>query len=121
VHRPVPDRASPRQVGNGFGLIQGDVQTTFGLLVVISIGVSASALGARRTPRTFPAALIRKVLLFGFFAWLIGSWRDLTLTVIKGFAALGIKAGGGRMSVERADAAHPRSSSGTGCRWRSSC
>lgn len=86
------------QVGAGFGLIHGDVQATFGALIVISLGLAA-LLWALDENQNVPAALIRKLLLFGVFAWLISSWRDLTLTVIKGFVALGLKAGGGRMSV----------------------
>ncbi|MDG2528252.1 P-type conjugative transfer protein TrbL [Caulobacter endophyticus] len=86
------------QVGSGFGLIQGDVQATFGILMTISLGVSA-LLWALDEHENVPAALVRKILLFGFFAWLISGWRALTLTVVNGFAALGLKAGGGRMTI----------------------
>ncbi|MEH0196295.1 P-type conjugative transfer protein TrbL [Caulobacter sp. CCNWLY153] len=86
------------QVGSGFGLIQGDVQATFGVLMTISLGVSA-LLWALDEHENVPAALVRKILLFGFFAWLISGWKALTLTVINGFAALGLKAGGGALSV----------------------
>ena len=85
------------KVGAGFGLIQGDVQTTFAALIVITLGLSA-LLWAIDENQNVPAALIRKLLLFGFFAWLIGSWHALTLTVVKGFVALGLKAGGGGLS-----------------------
>lgn len=86
------------QVGAGFGLINGDVRTTFAALIVISLGLSA-LLWAIDENDNVPAALIRKLLLFGFFAWLISNWHPLTLTVIKGFTALGLKAGGDRMSL----------------------
>lgn len=86
------------QVGSGFGLIQGDVQTTFGILMIISLGLSA-LLWALDEHQNVPAALVRKILLFGFFAWLISGWKALTLTVINGFAALGLKAGGGALSI----------------------
>ncbi|EJL37874.1 P-type conjugative transfer protein TrbL, partial [Caulobacter sp. AP07] len=86
------------QVGAGFGLINGDVRTTFAALIVISLGLSA-LLWAVDENDNVPAALIRKLLLFGFFAWLISNWHPLTLTVIKGFTALGLKAGGGAMSL----------------------
>ncbi|WP_454718961.1 P-type conjugative transfer protein TrbL [Caulobacter segnis] len=86
------------QVGSGFGLVQGDVQAVFGTLMVISIGLSG-LLWALDETQNVPAALIRKVMLFGFFAWLLASWHDLTLTVVKGFAALGLKAGGGSLSL----------------------
>ncbi|KQV54648.1 P-type conjugative transfer protein TrbL [Caulobacter sp. Root342] len=86
------------QVGSGFGLIQGDVQTTFGIVMIISLGLSA-LLWALDEHQNVPAALVRKILLFGFFAWLISGWKALTLTVINGFAALGLKAGGGALTV----------------------
>lgn len=86
------------QIGSGFGLLQDDVQTVFGLLVVISLGASA-LFWALDESRNVPAALIRKVLFFGLFAWLITGWRSLSLTVVNGFVALGLKAGGGTMSV----------------------
>ncbi|AZS19161.1 P-type conjugative transfer protein TrbL [Caulobacter sp. FWC26] len=86
------------QVGSGFGLIQGDVQTTFGILMIISLGLSA-LLWALDEHQNIPAALVRKILLFGFFAWLISGWKTLALTVVNGFAALGLKAGGGALTV----------------------
>ncbi|MBO9547135.1 P-type conjugative transfer protein TrbL [Caulobacter sp.] len=86
------------QVGTGFGLVQGDVQAVFGTLMVISLGLSA-LLWALDEHQNVPAALIRKILLFGFFAWLISGWHALTLTVVNGFAALGLKAGGGNLGV----------------------
>jgi type IV secretion system protein TrbL len=39
------------------------------------------------------------VLLVGFFAWLVTQWHTLSSTVVNGFAALGLKASGGTMSV----------------------
>jgi type IV secretion system protein TrbL len=45
------------------------------------------------------ASLVRKILLVGFFAFLVAQWPTLTKTVVNGFAALGLKAGGGGMSV----------------------
>uniref|UniRef100_B0T9G2 P-type conjugative transfer protein TrbL n=1 Tax=Caulobacter sp. (strain K31) TaxID=366602 RepID=B0T9G2_CAUSK len=86
------------QVGGGFGLLQGDVQAVFASLVIISLGLSG-LLWALDENENVPAALIRKVLLFGFFAWLITGWHAITQTVVNGFAALGLKAGGGSLSV----------------------
>lgn len=86
------------QIGSGFGLIAGDVQMVFATLAVISLGLSA-LLWALDENQNVSAALIRKILLFGFFAWLITSWRAVSLTVVNGFAALGLKAGGGALGV----------------------
>jgi len=86
------------QVDAGFGLIQGDVSGVLGTLVVISIAVTA-VLWAIDENQNVLASLIRKVLLVGFFAWLVAEWHSLSTTVVNGFAALGLKAGGGTMSV----------------------
>lgn len=85
-------------IDSGFGLIQGDVQGTLALLVVLSLSLSA-LFWALDDDRNVPAALIRKILLFGFFSWLILSWRPLSLTVANGFVALGLKAGGGTIGI----------------------
>ncbi len=86
------------QVDAGFGLIQGDVSATLGTLVVISIVITA-LLWAIDENQNVLASLVRKVLLVGFFAWLVSQWPTLTKTVVNGFAALGLKAGGGAMTV----------------------
>ncbi len=85
-------------IDSGFGLIQGDVQGVLALLVVLSLSLSA-LFWALDDDRNVPAALIRKILLFGFFSWLILSWRPLSLTVANGFVALGLKAGGGTIGI----------------------
>jgi len=86
------------QVDAGFGLIQGDVSAVLGTLVVISIAITA-LLWAIDENQNVLASLVRKVLLVGFFAFLVTEWHSLSTTVVNGFAALGLKAGGGAMSV----------------------
>jgi type IV secretion system protein TrbL len=86
------------QVDAGFGLIQGDVSATLASLVVISIVVTA-VLWAIDENQNVLASLVRKVLLVGFFAFLVAQWPTLTKTIVNGFAALGLKAGGGAMSL----------------------
>jgi type IV secretion system protein TrbL len=86
------------QVDAGFGLIQSDVAGTLGVLVVISIAITA-VLWAIDENQNVLASLVRKVLLVGFFAWLVTQWHSLSTTVVDGFAALGLKAGGGAMSL----------------------
>ncbi len=86
------------QVDAGFGLIQGDVAGTLAALVVISITITA-LLWAIDENQNVLASLVRKVLLVGFFAFLVTQWASLTKTVVNGFAALGLKAGGGAMSL----------------------
>ncbi len=86
------------QVDSGFNLIQGDVSAVLGTLVVISIAATA-ILWAIDENQNVLASLVRKVLLVGFFAWLVTQWHILSSTVVNGFAALGLKAGGGTMTV----------------------
>ena len=86
------------QVDSGFGLISGDVQTVLATLVVISIAITA-ILWAIDENQNVLASLVRKVLLVGFFAWLVSQWHALSQTVIDGFVSLGLKAGGGAMSL----------------------
>jgi type IV secretion system protein TrbL len=86
------------QVDAGFGLIQGDVSGTLASLVVISI-VATAILWAIDENQNVLASLVRKVLLVGFFAFLVAQWPTLTKTIVNGFAALGLKAGGGGMSL----------------------
>ncbi|MBN9318779.1 MAG: P-type conjugative transfer protein TrbL [Caulobacterales bacterium] len=86
------------QVDAGFGLIQGDVSGVLATLVTISIIITA-LLWAIDENQNVLASLVRKVLLVGFFAWLVAQWHALSTTVVNGFAALGLKAGGGAMTV----------------------
>jgi type IV secretion system protein TrbL len=82
------------QIDSGFGVISGDVQTILGTLVVISIVLTALMWAIDETQNVV-GPLIRKVLLVGFFAWLVGSWHSLSVTVVTGFGQLGLRAGGG--------------------------
>ena len=86
------------QVDSGFGLISGDVQTVLATLVVISIVITA-LLWAIDENQNVLASLVRKVLLVGFFAWLVSQWHTLSQTVVEGFVGLGLKAGGGTMAL----------------------
>jgi len=86
------------QVDAGFGLISGDVSGVLATLVTISIVITAILWAIDETQNVL-ASLVRKVLLVGFFAWLVAQWHTLSTTVVNGFAALGLKAGGGAMTV----------------------
>lgn len=82
------------QVGAGFGTIAGDVQGVLATLVVISIVLSAIMWAIDETQNVL-APFVRKILLIGFFAWLVTNWHSLTLVVINGFTKLGLKASNG--------------------------
>jgi type IV secretion system protein TrbL len=61
------------QVDAGFGLIQGDVSATLASLVVISIVITA-LMWAIDENQNVLASLVRKILLVGFFAFLVTQW-----------------------------------------------
>lgn len=82
------------QVGAGFGAISGDVQGVLATLVVISIVLSAIMWAIDETQNVL-APFVRKILLIGFFAWLVTNWHSLSLVVVNGFAKLGLKASNG--------------------------
>jgi type IV secretion system protein TrbL len=82
------------QIDSGFGVISGDVQTILGTLVVISIVLTAIMWAIDETQNVL-GPLVRKILLVGFFAWLVGNWHSLSVTVVTGFGQLGLRAGGG--------------------------
>lgn len=82
------------QVGSGFGAIAGEVQTVLAILVVISITLTAVLWAIDETQNVL-APLVRKILLIGFFSWLVTNWHSLSLTVVNGFAKLGLQASGG--------------------------
>lgn len=85
-------------IDSGFGLIKPDVLNVFGLLIVITIGITA-VFWALDENNNVAAGLFRKTLQIGFFAWLIGDWAGLSKTVVLGFAQLGLQAGGAGVNV----------------------
>ncbi len=85
-------------IDSGFGLIRPDVLNVMSLLIVIAIGLAA-VFWALDENNNVTAALFRKILLIGFFAWLVNDWSGLTKTIVLGFAQLGLKAGGAGVNV----------------------
>ncbi|EQB33556.1 P-type conjugative transfer protein TrbL [Sphingobium ummariense] len=86
-------------IDGGFGLINGDVVGIMAILATIAIGLAAIFWALDENGRV-TSDLFRKTLLFGFFIWIVNDWKGLSWTVVKGFAALGLKAGGGHVSVD---------------------
>lgn len=83
----------------GFGLISSDVTAIFGLLIVISIGITAVYWAIDDTSSIVPA-LFRKILQIGFFIYVVNDWQGLTKTVVLGFIQIGLKAGSSGMSPD---------------------
>lgn len=85
-------------ISSGFGLIQGDVTSVFSILIVIVIGITAVFWAIDENSQVLPQ-LFRKILLVGFFVWVVNDWQGLTSTIIKGFVELGLKAGASGMNA----------------------
>lgn len=82
---------------NGFGLIQGDVSAVLNVLIVLSIVLAGIQwVLAGEAPM---APFFRKVLFVGLFAFLVNNWDYLATVVNQSGAMLGLKAGGGSMSI----------------------
>lgn len=82
---------------SGFGFIQGDVSTVLNALIVISITLSGVQwMLANEAPL---APFFRKVLFVGLFAFLVNNWDHLATVINQSGAMLGLKAGGGSMSM----------------------
>lgn len=85
-------------IDSGFGLINGDVRWLFNLLVMLNIVIAA--LFWAFSDDQMLVHLIRKVLYVGMFAWIIENWSELTGVVAHSFLLLGLKAGGGNVSID---------------------
>jgi type IV secretion system protein TrbL len=82
---------------SGFGLIQGDVGAVLNALIVISIVLAGVQwILAGEAPM---APFFRKVLFIGFFVFLVNNWSYLATVINQSGAMLGLKAGGGAMSM----------------------
>jgi type IV secretion system protein TrbL len=81
----------------GFGLIQGDVSFVLNALIVISITLAgAQWVLAQEAPA---GPFFRKVLFVGLFAFLVNNWEALTGAIHQSGAMLGLRAGGGGLSM----------------------
>ncbi|KAF0180751.1 MAG: trbL [Caulobacteraceae bacterium] len=82
---------------SGFGLIRGDVTFVLNALIVISIVLAGSQWAlAGEAPM---APFFRKVLFIGLFAFLINNWNALATAINQSGAMLGLRAGGGSMTM----------------------
>jgi P-type conjugative transfer protein TrbL len=82
---------------SGFGLIQGDVTYVLNALIVISIVLAGAQWAlAQEAPL---APFFRKVLFVSFFAFLINNWNFLATAINQSGAMLGLRAGGGGLTM----------------------
>lgn len=81
----------------GFGLIQGDVGYVLNALIVISIALAGAQWALAHEAPVAP--LFRKVLFVGLFAFLVNNWNMLATAINQSGALLGLRAGGGNLSL----------------------
>lgn len=81
------------QIDGGFGALQGPVHGTLGTLIVISVVLMALFWAMDESGSIF-SPLIRKVLVIGWWSYLILNWQTTALAVFTAFGALGAQVGG---------------------------
>lgn len=86
-------------IDNGFGLLGGEVGFLSTTLIVIDVTI-AGLFWAWGADEDVLQRLIKKTLYIGIFAFIIGNFSTLAAIVFKSFAGLGLKAGGGTLSLE---------------------
>jgi type IV secretion system protein TrbL len=82
------------QIDSGFSTLTGPVQASLAILIVISVATMAILWAADETDHIW-GHLIRKILMVGFWAYIITNWQSLAIAFISSFGKLGIGAGGG--------------------------
>lgn len=91
-------------VSAGFASLQGPVNGVFGLMIALVVALTGIQ-WALSPNRDLLAAGFGKLLLIGFFTWLINDWQRLSETLYAGFIELGLTAGG--RGLARADFLNP--------------
>jgi type IV secretion system protein TrbL len=98
-------------IDSGFGLVRGDVASLAQILVAIDVTLAA-LFWAWGPGEELLARLVKKILYVGFFAFLIGDWRNLSQIVFDSFSGLGLKAAGSTLTA--ADLLRPGKVAATG-------
>ncbi|MGB4057248.1 MAG: P-type conjugative transfer protein TrbL [Alphaproteobacteria bacterium] len=84
-------------INAGFGFIEGDVRFLASTMIVISLVLAGLFWALKGEEAMVP--FLRKVLLIGFFAFLINNWSSLMGIIITSFVDLGVKAGGNTLDA----------------------
>ncbi|NHO54513.1 P-type conjugative transfer protein TrbL [Acetobacter estunensis] len=98
-------------IDSGFGLLRGSVVSLAGSLSVLDM-LLAGLFWAWAVDEDIVQRLVKKTLYVGFFAFIINHFSHLASIVFNSFAALGLKAGGGTLTL--ADFMHPGRLAATG-------
>lgn len=82
----------------GFANVADAVNGLFGIMIVLTVALTG-IYWALSDNRASLAAGFSKILLIGFFAYLINDWQGLSETLYAGFIELGLLAGGSSLSA----------------------
>ncbi|MEZ7137433.1 P-type conjugative transfer protein TrbL [Komagataeibacter sp. SM21] len=85
-------------IDSGFGLLKGNVVSLAGSLSVLDIAL-AGLFWAWAADEDIIQRLVKKTLYIGFFAFLINNFDHLAKVVFDSFAAMGLRAGGGNLTL----------------------
>jgi len=85
-------------VSAGFANLIGVVNGVFGLMIVLVVAITGIN-WALSDNRAALASGFSKILLIGFFAYLINDWQSLSETLFAGFIEMGLIAGGSSLSA----------------------
>ena len=98
-------------IDSGFGLLGGEVGFLSSTLIAIDVTLAA-LFWAWGGDEDVLQRVIKKTLYIGMFAWIVGNFSHLADILFRSFAALGLRASGGGMSL--ADFMKPGTVAGTG-------
>lgn len=82
----------------GFASVAGAVNALFALMIVLVVALTG-IYWALSENRAALSSAFSKILLIGFFAYLINDWQALSETLYSGFIELGLMAGGGAITA----------------------
>src|ERR1700687_3378849 len=89
--------AFTRYIDAGFGLVGGEVGFLATTLAAIDVTL-AGLFWSWGADEDILARLVKKTLVVGVFAFLIGNWNSLARVIFESFASLGLKASGTGLS-----------------------
>jgi type IV secretion system protein TrbL len=94
-------------IDSGFGLLGPDLHSLSAILIGIDVTLAA-LFWATGSEQDIMIRFVRKILYVGAFAYILTNFASLSTIIFNSFSALGLKAGGGKMSA--ADCSIPASS-----------
>jgi type IV secretion system protein TrbL len=100
-----------RYIDSGFGLLNGDVAGLASILIALDVTLAALFWLLDGEMNVF-AALIKKILYVGAFAFIINNFQSLSTIVYNSFSQLGLQASANGLSAQ--DLMRPGKLAGTG-------